>query len=38
LLTTLSIHAPIQRHDLDDLISFIEVLRTGAHRLEELLT
>ena len=38
LLTTLSIHAPIQRHDLDDLIGFIEILRAGAHRLEDLLT
>ena len=36
LLTTLSIHAPIQRHDLDDLILSIDALRAGANRLEQI--
>jgi DNA-binding IclR family transcriptional regulator len=37
LLTTLSIHAPIQRHDIDDLTQSIDILRAGAKRLEEIM-
>ncbi|GAA6194057.1 IclR family transcriptional regulator [Phaeobacter gallaeciensis] len=36
LLTTLSIHAPILRHDLDDLTLSIDTVRAGAKRLEEI--
>lgn len=36
LLTTLSIHAPIQRHNLDDLIHSIDVLRAGAKSMEKI--
>jgi DNA-binding IclR family transcriptional regulator len=36
LLTTLSIHAPIQRLDLGALIEFLPELRDAARRLEEI--
>lgn len=36
LLTTLSIHAPIQRHDLDGLLEHLPELREAAAKLEEL--
>lgn len=38
LMTTLSIHAPVQRHDLEDLIRFVPLLETGAKRLEEIVS
>lgn len=38
LLTMLSIHAPIQRHDLDDLTQSIDILRAGAKRMEEIVS
>ncbi|MEP1443785.1 MAG: IclR family transcriptional regulator [Hyphomicrobiales bacterium] len=37
LLTTLSLHAPIQRHDLGVLTKSVDVLRTAADRLEAIL-
>lgn len=36
LLTTLSIHAPIQRHGIDGLVAHLPELRAGAAKLEEL--
>jgi len=36
LLSTLSIHAPVQRRDQQALIGFLDVLREAATRLEEL--
>ncbi|MDG1377309.1 MAG: IclR family transcriptional regulator [Yoonia sp.] len=36
LLTTLSIHAPIQRHDLDELTQWVDVLKASGKRLEDI--
>ena len=36
LLTTLSIHAPVQRHDLDGLMHHLPELRDAAAKLEEI--
>jgi DNA-binding IclR family transcriptional regulator len=38
LLSTLSIHAPIQRHKLSDLVGSIEALKCAGKRLEELVS
>jgi DNA-binding IclR family transcriptional regulator len=37
LVSTLSAHAPLQRHRLDDLIDNVATLQTAAHQLSELL-
>lgn len=36
LLATLSVHAPIQRHDISNLVRYLDVLRQGARRLADL--
>ena len=38
LLTTLSIHAPVQRHRLEGLVDFLPVLQNAARQLEQLVT
>ncbi|QJF52522.1 IclR family transcriptional regulator [Roseobacter ponti] len=35
LMTTLSVHAPIQRHSLEGLIDHVDVLKAGAEKLSE---
>ncbi len=37
LVATLSVHAPIQRHDVDGLLSFLGTLHAGASKLSRLL-
>jgi len=36
LLSTLSIHVPVQRHDLEGITSFLDTLKAAALKLEEL--
>lgn len=38
LVATLSVHSPIQRHDINGLIPHLEVLRQGANKLSDLVT
>lgn len=37
LVAALSIHAPVQRHDLESLMAFLDVLRSGADKLSALI-
>ncbi len=37
LVATLSVHAPVQRHDVDGLMQFLDTLRQGARKLSSLL-